>query len=111
MDPDIARALIITLASLTLAGCWFNFAVLILLWRRSKRIDVRNVRLDRRVAAIGQVIVDLYPTQGGPVQETRAAKKAKALAILRRIDDHDLDELQMAIHEVNRPDHMSAFET
>lgn len=71
-----------------------------LLWCRSKRIDVRNAKIDKWIAAIGQIIVDLYPEQGP--SESRAAKKAKALAVLRRIDDHDLDSVRLAIHEVSR---------
>ena len=48
------------------------------------------------------MIVDLYPEQGS-VSQSRTAKKAKALGVLRRIEDHDLDEVRIAIHEVNRP--------
>lgn len=103
MSPDLARAILVVLAGATLAGCWFNFGVLLLLWRRSRRIDVRNDILDRRVAAIGQVIVDLYPSQGPPlVPETRASKKLKALSILKRIDERDLDEARLAVEEITR---------
>lgn len=98
----MARAVIIVLASITLVEAGAAFAMLLLLWKRSKRIDLRNALLDRRIAAIGEVIVDLYPEQGS-VSQSRTAKKAKALGVLRRIEDHDLDEVRIAIHEVNRP--------
>lgn len=108
MNPNTARAVLVALALLTLAACWFVFGVLLLLWRRARRIDARNLLLDQRfatidsrVAAIGRVIVDLYPEHGA-VSETRAAKKAKALGVLRSIDDHDMDVVRLAIHEVTR---------
>lgn len=102
MNPSVARTVIIVIGSLTLAGAWGSFAVLWQLWRRSKRIDVRNRVIDRRIAAIGEVIVDLYPDQGN-VSTSRASKKAKALGVLHHIEEHDLDEVRLAIHEVSRP--------
>jgi len=45
----MARAIIIVLASITLVEAGAAFAMLLLLWKRSKRIDLRNALLDRRM--------------------------------------------------------------
>lgn len=100
----MARGVLIVIGVITLGEAGAAFWMLLLLWRRSKRIDRRNALLDRRVAAIGQVIVDLYPEQGEHPRESRAAKKAKALSVLRRIDEHDLDEARLAVFEMTKRD-------